>query len=62
MLQCILSAINRHLSCFQVLFVFTITNNRLMNIFTHSRVKVSPGKFYLGEKLLVCEIDDDNIF
>lgn len=36
-------AIDRHLGSFQVLFVFTISNDRLMNTFTHRHVKVSPG-------------------
>lgn len=43
------------------LFVFTISNDSPMHIFTYICVRVSPGK-YLRVKLLACKIDDDSIF
>ena len=48
-------------SSFFFFFFLTISNDSLMNIFTHICVTVSPGK-YLGIKLLACKLDDDLIF
>lgn len=42
-------------------FFLTISNDIVMYIFNHIRVKVSPGK-YLRVKLLAWELNDDLVF